>query len=161
MLSVGSFDIRGEWMASRRVAGVLVAIAVLCSGCGRTEPPNPPAGPAAQQRPRTRAEVLVSLEGVTVLKYEGSTLDAALAGGNKQSPSKLLADNVKIDEKQPLFGTLTARIDINEAEGAGGVSASGNAHESPVQLVLVRKSNDAVAWDLTPEAIAAIKRVKD
>jgi hypothetical protein len=103
---------------------------------------------------------LVSLDGVTVLSYEGNTLEAALAGGNKQTPSKLLADSVMVDEKKPLFGTLTARIDINEAQGAGGVSSSGNAHESPVQLVLVRKAKDAIEWDLTPEAVAAIKRVK-
>jgi hypothetical protein len=104
---------------------------------------------------------LVSLDGVTVLRYEGSTLETALAGGNKQTPSKLLADSVMVDEKKPLFGTLTARIDINEAQGTGGASSSGNAHESPVQLVLVRKAKDAIEWDLTPEAVAAIKRVKD
>jgi hypothetical protein len=93
--------------------------------------------------------------------HRGSTLEAALAGGNKQAPSKLLSDSVVVDEKKPLFGTLTARIDINEAQGAGGVSSSGNAHESPVQLVLVRKAKDAIEWDLTPEAVEAVKRVKD
>jgi hypothetical protein len=38
---------------------------------------------------------------------------------------------------------------------------SGNFHESPVQLMLVRKSKDAIDWDLTPEAVAAIEKVKD
>jgi hypothetical protein len=152
-------------MLSRCVAGCLVAVVVSGLGCGRAErdgaPAARPAGPAAQQGQQIRVQVLVSLDGVTVLKYEGSTLDAALAGGNKQTPSKLLADNIMIDAKKPLFGTLSARIDINEAQGSGGVSASGNAHESPVQLVLVRKSKDAIEWDLTPEAVEAIKRVKD
>jgi hypothetical protein len=143
----------------------LIAVAVICLGCGPKEQAGAPApraaGPAAPQGQRPRVQVLVSLDGVTVLRYEGSTLEAALAGGNKQTPSKLLNDSVKVDEKKPLFGTLTARIDINESQGAGGVSSSGNAHESPVELGLVRKSKDAIEWDLTPEAVEAIKRVKD
>jgi hypothetical protein len=146
-------------MTSRFVTMCLVALVLTSLGCGKTDrpgtPPATPTGTPGPQREQIRVQVLVSLDGVTVLRYEGGTLDAALAGGNKQKPSKLLADQIMIDEKQPLFGTVSVRIDISE------VAMTGQFHESPVQLVLVRKSKDAVEWDLTPEAVAAIKRVKD
>jgi hypothetical protein len=123
-------------------------------------PVAPP--PAAQQRSdRSSARVVVSVSGVPVLRYEGPTLDAALAAASKQTPSKVLADSVRPDTKNPLFGTVSARIDINETHRSGGASSSPHYYEEPVQLVLVRSDRDAIDWALTPEAIAAIHRVKN
>jgi hypothetical protein len=124
---------------------------------------SPVAPPPAAQLPseQSSARVVVSVSGVPVLRYEGPTLEAALAGGNKQMPSKALAESVKPDDKNPLFGTVSARIDINETHRSAGASSSPHYHEEPVELVLVRSERDGIDWGLTPEAIAAIHRVKN
>jgi hypothetical protein len=128
---------------------------------GRAISPVVPPPAAQQQSDQSSARVAVSVAGVPVLQYEGPTLDAALAAGSQQTPSKLLADSVKPDTNNPLFGTVSARIDINETHGSGAVSSSPHYYEEPVQLVLVRRDRNATDWALTPEAIAAIQRVKN
>jgi hypothetical protein len=130
-------------------------------GRGRAVSPGAPPSAAERQSPQSSARVVVSVAGVPVLQYEGPTLDAALAAGSKQPPSKVLADSVKADTKNPLFGTVSARIDIKETHHSGAASTSPHYHEEPVKLVLVRKDRNATDWALTPEAIAAIQRVKD
>jgi hypothetical protein len=117
--------------------------------------------PTSQRAEQSSVQVLVSVGAVPVLRYEGPTLDAALAGTNKQPPSKVLTESVAIDGKNPLFGTLTARIDIHETHRSGAVSSSPHYSREPVQIVLARKDRDAIDWALTPEAIAAISRVRN
>jgi hypothetical protein len=124
---------------------------------GRAISPVEPGPAPRQQSEYSEARVVVSVAGVPVLRYEGPTLDAALTAGNKQTPSKALADSVKPDAKNPLFATVSARIDINETFRSGGASSSPHFDTEPVELVLVRSERNASDWALTPEAIAAIQ----
>ena len=150
-------------MFRRWFIGCMVAVVLPDMGCGPSQPAGQStARPSAdQQGPQSLVRVLVSVAGVPVLQYEGSTLEAALAGANKLKPSKALSDSIVVDDKKPLFGTLSAKIDIYEMHRSGGVSSSPHYEQQPVQLVLVRKSRDAIEWELTPEAVAAIQGVKD
>ena len=144
-------------------AGLLISVGFGLGWFARGRAINPvEPRPAPQQRSDySEARVVVSVAGVPVLRYEGPTLDAALSAGNRQTPSKALADNVKPDAKNPLFGTVAARIDITETFRSGGASSSPHFNEEPVELVLVRSERNASDWALTPEAIAAIHRVKN
>jgi hypothetical protein len=42
------------------------------------------------------------------MRTEGSTLQAAFKGDNKQTPGKLLADIIEVDERNRLLGTIRA-----------------------------------------------------
>jgi hypothetical protein len=128
---------------------------------GRVSSPVVPSPPVQQPSDQSGARIVVSVAEGPVLQYEGNTLEAALAGANKLGPSKALSDRIVVDDKHPLFGTLSAKIAIDEIHRSGGVSVSPHYEQQPVRLVLVRKSRDAMAWELTPEAVASIKGVKD
>src|SRR5262245_16285486 len=65
------------------------------------ESPSVPSSGSPQQSEHSSTRVVVSVDGVPVLRFEGTTLDAALGAGNKQTHSKALADNVKPDAKNP------------------------------------------------------------
>jgi len=95
----------------------------------------------------------VSVDGVTVLRYAGATLDEALAGENRERPSALLAERVVLDPQRPGFGKLSCRLDIKKPIGAQS-SVTTNKH--PVDLVL-RRRGETGDWELTAEAVATIK----
>jgi hypothetical protein len=116
---------------------------------------------AAQARADVSVEVIADTETkAVILRYEGETLEKALAGGNRLK-GDALHRLLRIDAKDPLAGTLPWGRGFRYREAAGGDSIKvdrGGQNFDPIELRFARKDRDSKEWQLTKESLEAVRK---